>query len=73
MENSTDVDAEWENFISSHNEDDDISSNEEESVIEEYISSPLEHEFNLEVPKPSAIYISTKTKISYLICVYFIK
>jgi TATA-box binding protein (TBP) (component of TFIID and TFIIIB) len=66
MENSTDVDAEWENFISSHNEDDDISSNEEESVIEEYMSPLLENEFNLEIPKPSAIYISTKTKISYL-------
>jgi hypothetical protein len=60
---SKEVDLEWENFISSNNEEDDISSDEEDN---EYAFPQLNEEFNLEVPKPSDIYISTKTKISYL-------
>jgi len=62
------VDLEWENFISSNNDDDDDDDiiSEEGSAIEEYLSPPLEKEFNTDIPKPSPIYISTKTKISYL-------
>lgn len=64
------IDTEWENFISS-NYNDDISSDDEVYEIikqtdEEFISANLNSEFNLDVPKASDIYISTKTKIAYL-------
>ena len=68
MKINNDIDLEWENFISSGNYD-DISSDEEE-IIESMnnISANLMDEFSgeLKTPKPSEIYISTKTKISYL-------
>ena len=66
------IDKEWENFISSNNND-DITSDEEEDVTEimqqtaeEFISANLADDLNSQAPKPSNIYISTKTKISYL-------
>jgi hypothetical protein len=66
------IDQEWENFISSANED-DISSDDENinEIIKEndneYISTDINEELNLEIPpKSSNIYISTKTKIGYL-------
>jgi len=69
MKINKDVDLEWENFISSGNYD-DISSDEEESEnnFTESISANLKEEINniSKIPKPSEIYISTKTKISYL-------
>ena len=65
-----DIDAEWENFISSKC-DDDISSDDEINEIikqtpEEFISANLVSDFTSEAPKSSNIYISTKTKIAYL-------
>ena len=66
------IDLEWENFISSANED-DISSDDENinEIIKEneneYISTDINEELNSEIPpKSSNIYISTKTKIGYL-------
>lgn len=66
------IEQEWENFISSANED-DISSDDENinEIIQEnaneYISTDINEEINSEIPpKSSNIYISTKTKIGYL-------
>lgn len=67
------IDKEWENFISSKYND-DISSDEDEEnaneiiqqTSEEFISANLISDLTSEAPKPSTIYISTKTKIAYL-------
>jgi len=66
-----DIDKEWENFISSNYDDDDISSDEEVNEIlqqtpEEFISANLSADMDSEAPKSTNIYISTKTKIAYL-------
>ena len=67
----SDINAEWQNFISSNY--DDISSDDEDNNIhafiqkdEAIISMNQCLNFNSETPKSSAIYISTKTKLSYL-------
>lgn len=72
MYNSCDVDKEWENFMSSKC-DDEVSSDEElqtlmdiEQNSEELVSANLEIDLNTNAPKATDIYISTKTKISYL-------
>jgi TATA-box binding protein (TBP) (component of TFIID and TFIIIB) len=67
-----DIDKEWENFISSTYDDDDISSDGEEvneiiqQTAEEFISANLSADMDSEAPKSTNIYISTKTKIAYL-------
>jgi hypothetical protein len=67
-----DIDQEWENFISSGGDDDDIMSDEEDineilkTGSEDFISANLEFDLNAEAPKATDIYISTKTKIAYL-------
>ncbi len=67
-----DIDKEWENFISSTYDDDDISSDGEEineilqQTTEEFISANLSADMDSEAPKSTNIYISTKTKIAYL-------
>ncbi len=67
-----DIDKEWENFISSNYDDDDISSDGEEineilqQTTEEFISANLSADMESEAPKSTNIYISTKTKIAYL-------
>jgi TATA-box binding protein (TBP) (component of TFIID and TFIIIB) len=67
-----DIDKEWENFISSNYDDDDISSDGEEineilqQTPEEFISANLSADMDSEAPKSTNIYISTKTKIAYL-------
>lgn len=72
METNIDIDKEWENFISTNYEDDDISCDGEEvneilqQTNEEFISANLSADINSEAPKSSNIYISTKTKIAYL-------
>ena len=66
-----DIDEEWLKFTS--NSYDENSSDEEEEIneiikqqtTEEFISANLNVDFS-EAPKPSNIYISTKTKIAYL-------
>jgi hypothetical protein len=65
-----DINEEWKNFISS-NYDDDISSDDDnlETFIqkdEAVISINPLFDYNSETPKSSSIYISTKTKLSYL-------
>jgi len=70
------IDNEWENFISTKNYDDDdddgdVSDDEDINEIftkqdKEFISANISMELNLEAPKSSNIYISTKTKIAYL-------
>jgi len=64
------IDDEWENFISpGYN---DASSDEEDGneILQnnnnEFVSANLLNDFDLDAPKSSAIYISTKTKIAYL-------
>jgi hypothetical protein len=67
------IDQEWENFISSEYNNDDISSDEAEyshlnelleENNEEIVSANLS--MDIIVPKATEIYISTKTKIAYL-------
>lgn len=66
-----DIDKEWENFISS-NYDNDMSvsikdtDDSDNGYDEEEISANILSELNVESPKSSGIYISTKTKIAYL-------
>jgi hypothetical protein len=69
------IDEEWENFISSDYNNDDISSDEEEysqlnqflkNDDEEFVSADLVMDMNTVAPKATDIYISTKTKIAYL-------
>jgi len=64
------IDKDWENFISSQY--DEVSSDDEyvneivQQTAEEFISANLAFDLVSEAPKPSDIYISTKTKIAYL-------
>jgi len=64
------IDQEWENFILSGNNE--YSSDEEQvneilkQTNEEFISANLKSDLTSDAPKPSDIYISTKTKIAYL-------
>ena len=69
------IDQEWENFISSEYNNDDISSDEEEysqlneflnKNVEDYVSANISLDMDIVAPKASDIYISTKTKIAYL-------
>ena len=66
------IDQEWENFISSEYNDDDISSDGNEyshldiNPSQEYISANLTMDIINIAPKATNIYISTKTKIAYL-------
>lgn len=66
------IDTEWENFISSKYNDDTSSDEEDDAneilqqTAEEFISANLISDLTSEAPKPSSIYISTKTKIAYL-------
>jgi hypothetical protein len=69
---SYDINEEWKNFISSGNDDDDISDDDLLDLNtfiqkdEELVSANLSFDFNSETPKASDIYISTKTKLGYL-------
>lgn len=67
------IDLEWENFISSNN--DDISSDDEEyspineilkKNAEDFVSADIAMDMDSFAPKATNIYISTKTKIAYL-------
>ena len=73
-----DIEEEWENFMSNTN--DDLSDEEcgknniyEHKFIDyentdgsEIVSASISNDLNIDVPKASNIYISTKTKIAYL-------
>jgi hypothetical protein len=67
------IDLEWENFISSTN--DDISSDDDEQVViddllkknaNDFVSANIAMDIQSVAPKATNIYISTKTKIAYL-------
>jgi len=69
------IDQEWENFISTNNysnddEDDDDDIDQLNDFItqnsDDYLSADLTADITSEAPKATNIYISTKTKISYL-------
>jgi hypothetical protein len=66
------IDAEWETFMSSANNDEDVSSDEEEiydpenTLADEFVSANIAMDIQSTAPKASGIYISTKTKIAYL-------
>jgi hypothetical protein len=72
MATNIDIDKEWENFISSTYDDDDIScdGNDSNEIVqqtaEEFMSANLSADIDSKAPKASNIYISTKTKIAYL-------
>lgn len=69
MDISTDIDKEWENFISTGYHDETSDDDEDEEIkqtSEEFISANLSSDFTYDAPKASDIYISTKTKIAYL-------
>ena len=76
---STDIEQEWENFISSSKYGDDISSDTDTDtdtnaeadidmkfISEGCLSANVIEELETQTPKASDIYISTKTKIAYL-------
>lgn len=75
MSISMNIDQEWENFISSGNND-DISSDDEmemdevnhilKSSADDLVSANISMDIGVEAPKATNIYISTKTKIAYL-------
>jgi len=72
MSTTMNIDLEWENFISSTN--DDISSDDEEVDIDnllqnkanDFVSANIAMNIHSVAPKATNIYISTKTKIAYL-------
>ena len=65
------IDDEWNNFIANKYEND--ASDDENNIIHENfnpnsndLTSNMENFKNCEVPEPTDIYISTKSKIAYL-------
>lgn len=66
------IDQEWENFISSGQGDDMMSEDDDMEQIDEILKSNAEEfisaniAMDVDVPKATNIYISTKTKIAYL-------
>jgi len=73
MSAAANIDLEWENFISSGCNNDDISSEDGDEFdeftkdsVEEYISANISMDIESIAPKANKIYISTKTKIAYL-------
>jgi len=69
MSMNINIDEEWEKFLSSNNDNDILSDDEENNELiynEEIISTNVSIDLETETPKASNIYISTKTKIAYL-------
>ena len=66
--NSNKIDDEWAHFISDKysDEDEEIMCEEGMDISDTILSADLAVNFGLEVPKPTDIYISTKSKIAYL-------
>ena len=74
MSTTMNIDDEWENFISSNNND--ISSDDDYDLLDEdhlskisnndIVSADISMDINSLAPKANNIYISTKTKIAYL-------
>ena len=73
MSTTMNIDLEWENFISSTN--DDISDDDDEQVdiddllqknANDFVSANIAMDIGSVAPKATNIYISTKTKIAYL-------
>ena len=67
-----DIDKEWEHYMSTAYSDDISSEDDDNSEIitennEEFISANISMDLTSEAPKATNIYISTKTKIAYLI------
>lgn len=64
------IDQEWENFMSgdyeSSSDDENLDYNAIMEENPEFISVNINDDINCECPKASSLYISTKTKISYL-------
>jgi TATA-box binding protein (TBP) (component of TFIID and TFIIIB) len=66
----TNIDTEWESFLSNDYENNDATDNDsieiEEEINKNILSTNILDEFVSDPPKSSEIYISTKTKIAYL-------
>lgn len=67
---SASIDTEWANFISSGYKNNDDESEDEYELLDEptgdFVSANIGLDLNIEAPKSTNIYISTKTKIAYL-------
>jgi len=72
-----DINEEWESFISNDYNDDSDYDNINDMILkennelfkeptEDFVSANILNDFNIEIPKASNIYISTKTKLAYL-------
>ena len=73
MSTTSNIDEEWENFMSSKYQDDDDEYDDDDQLTEilkqeadDYLSADLINDITSEAPKSNNIYISTKTKIAYL-------
>jgi TATA-box binding protein (TBP) (component of TFIID and TFIIIB) len=68
---ATTIDEEWDNFNSAVSNEDYISEDSEENLFEyldddEFVTADINNIISSETPKPTNIYISTRTKIAYL-------
>jgi len=68
---TTTIDEEWDNFNNGTYDDDDDTFDENDRITDiadddEFIAADISSEFSGEAPKPTDIYISTRTKIAYL-------
>ena len=74
MSVTSNINQEWENFLSSGFDNDDVSADEEDyshldeikNNDEEFVSANISMDIESVAPKASNIYISTKTKIAFL-------
>jgi hypothetical protein len=70
MYSNKNIDLEWENFISTKNydesSDDELNEIDKKFDSDNFVSANISNELFEQPPKPSDIYISTKTKIAYL-------
>ena len=72
MSTTSNIDEEWENFMSSKYQDDDDEYDDDQLTeilkqeADDYLSADLINDITSEAPKSNNIYISTKTKIAYL-------
>lgn len=68
---ATTIDEEWDNFNNGIYDDEDTFEDIEENILEtieddEFIAADISNDFENVSPKPTDIYISTRTKIAYL-------
>ncbi len=60
------IDSDWDNFCLNENENDDYVNDSKEIIVVDDIKNKIQNFCIPSTPKSSSLYISTKTKISYL-------